>query len=87
MQSALIVVIQDILLINAFSLLDTLLDGRGQEEKDLFLHRLLARIFEGYPLQIILLFWSKILALPTLFSLKSKSKIYSLLRIAFPTKT
>jgi hypothetical protein len=35
----------------------------------------LARIFEGYPLQIILLFWSKILALPTLFSLKSKSKI------------
>jgi len=48
MQSALIVVIKDILLINAFSLLDTLLDGRAKRKKDLFLHRLLGRIFKGY---------------------------------------
>jgi hypothetical protein len=75
------------LLINVSRLLDILLDGKGQEGKDLLPCHMPTEIFKSYPLHIILLSWSNILTLPTLFSLKRKYRIYSLLQIAFPTQS
>jgi hypothetical protein len=43
------------MLINVFKLLNTLLDGRGQEGKDLPPCHMPAEIFKDYPLHIILL--------------------------------
>jgi predicted regulator of amino acid metabolism with ACT domain len=34
------------------------MDERGQKEKDLLPHYILAKKFKGYPLQTILLFWN-----------------------------